>query len=58
MALTLGNKQRCKADVQKSVITKLKRIDNQDALEILDKLLDKPGMDKRLVKNKFFILNF
>ena len=58
MALTLGNKQRSKADVQKSVIAKLKRIDNQDALEILDKLLDKPGMDKKLVKNRFFILNF
>ena len=55
--VTLGNK-RCKADVQKSIISKLKKIDNLEALEILDKALNKPGMDKKLVKNRFFILNF
>ena len=55
--LTLG-KQRCKADVQKSVIAKIKKVEDQEALEVLDKLLDKPGMAKKLVKNKFFILNF
>lgn len=57
MLAALG-KQRTKADVLDSIIRKIKKVDNQDALEVLDKLLDKPGMDKKLVKNKFFILNF
>ena len=55
--LTLG-KQRTKTDVQHSIIAKLKKIDNREALEVLDKVLNKPGIDKKLVKNKFFILNF
>ena len=50
--------QRTKAEVQKSIINKIKRVHNQEALEVLDMILNKPGIDKKLVKNKFFILNF
>lgn len=57
MAITLG-KQRTKSEVQLSIIEKLKKVNNLDALIVLDKALSKPGMDKKLVKNKFFILNF
>lgn len=57
MVTPLG-KQRTKEDVQNSIIEKLKKIDNPQALEVLDKVLDKKGIDKKLVKNKFFILNF
>lgn len=57
-ALGKQKQQRTKEEVRKSIISKLKNVDNPQALEILDKVLDKPGIDKKLVKNKFFILNF
>jgi hypothetical protein len=54
MAITLG-RQRTKAQVLESVKKKLDKVDNQKALEILDKVLDKPGMDKKLIKYQYFL---
>lgn len=54
MARTLG-KQRTKQEVVNSIMTKIMRIDNLQALEILDAKLDKPGMDKKLIKYQNFL---
>lgn len=58
MVQALGVRQRTKAEVQKSITAKIKKIDDQDALELLDKLLDKPNCAKIFVKYKFMLLNF
>ena len=51
-------RQRTKKEVRDSINTKLKKVDNQAALEVLDQILNKKGIADKLVKNKFFILNF
>ncbi len=60
MGIQLGVLQdnREKEQLVKEITGKLKNIDNLEALKVLRKALDKPGMANKLVKNKFFILNF
>ena len=60
MGIQLGVLQdnREKELLVKEISGKLKHIDSLEALKVLRKALDKPGMAGKLVKNKFFILNF
>ena len=60
MLIQLGQQQHNKEKEQllDQITRKLKNIDSLEALEVLRKVLDKPGMANKLVKNKFFILNF
>ena len=60
MEIRLGQQQANKEKQQlvSEITGKLNQVDNIEALKVLSKALDKPGMAGKLVKNKFFILNF
>ena len=49
--------RRSKQEVIKSITGKLQKVDNIEALEILDKMIDKPGIAQKLVKNQWLIRN-
>ena len=56
--MALGQQKRSKAELLKSITAKLQKVDNLEALEILAKIMDKPNIDRKLVSNRFIILNF
>ena len=60
MEIRLGQQQANKEKQQlvSEITGKLNQVDNIEALKVLNKALNKPGMAAKLVKNKFFILNF